>query len=198
MFSVLVRGALSALALVLAAGWAAPALACKCRPQTVEEAKGEATALFEGRVVEIADEAPTDGGPPPGKRVTLALVRVWKGLENEERVTLRTNESSASCGYAFAADSSYLVYAAGSLQDLQVSSCSRTRPMAEAAEDLGALGAGITPVKVAPQPLADAGSEDKPPAARRGGCAGTHAHASAGAWWLALPAVGFVRRRRKR
>src|SRR5687767_3065913 len=88
--------------------WAAPAHACKCRPLSVEEGKAEASAIFEGRVTKLADEAAGEGKPPPGKLVTLALVRTWKGLENEETITLRTSESSASCGYAFELNKSYL------------------------------------------------------------------------------------------
>jgi hypothetical protein len=184
--------------LVLGCVWSAPALACKCRPLSVEEGQSDASAIFEGRVTKLADEAPTAGGPPPGKLVTLALVRTWKGLENEETVTLRTSESSASCGYAFELSTSYLVYASGTPDALSVSSCSRTRPMSEASEDLAALGAGITPVKVEPVADAGAGTPAKPPRAKSGGCASSSGQKRASLAWLALPVVALAARRRLR
>src|SRR5918994_238197 len=95
------RASTLALTLLGSASWSSAALACKCRPVEVAEAKGEAQVIFEGRVSKISDEAPSEGGPPPGKQVTLAIVRTWKGVDNVETVTVRTNESSASCGYSF-------------------------------------------------------------------------------------------------
>lgn len=184
-----------AFALGLGFVWSAPAHACKCRPLSVDEAKSEASAIFEGRVTKLADEPATAGGPPPGKLVTLALVRTWKGLENEETITLRTSESSASCGFPFALDTSYLVYAQGTPDALSVTTCSRTKPMAEASEDLGALGAGITPVKV--EPAADAGAPAAPPKAKAGGCASSSGQKRASIGWLALPAALALRRRRR-
>lgn len=198
MMQKLVRDSAIALLIVGSGAWSSSALACKCRPVEVAEAKADAQLIFEGRVSKITDEAASEGGPPPGKQITLSIVRTWKGGENEETITLRTNESSASCGYGFALDTSYLVYAGGTPDAYDVSSCSRTRPMAEASEDLAALGAGITPVKV--EPVADAGASDagaKPPAVRQGGCAGGRGNASA-SLWLALPALGLVLTRRKR
>lgn len=198
MMQKLVRGSALAL-LVLGSGWSSAALACKCRPVEVAEAKADAQLIFEGRVSKIADEQPSEGGPPPGKQITLSIVRTWKGVENLETITLRTNESSASCGYTFALDTSYLVYAGGTPDAYSVSSCSRTRPMAEASEDLAALGAGVTPVKI--EPVVDAGASDagaKPPAVRQGGCAGGRGNASSALWLTALPAVGLALARRKR
>jgi hypothetical protein len=194
--------ALAAL-LLGATGWSSSALACKCRPFEVAEAKAEAQLVFEGRVSKIADETPSEGGPPAGKLITLEIVRTWKGVDNVETITLRTNESSASCGYTFALDTSYLVYAGGTPDAYSVSSCSRTRPMAEASEDLAALGAGITPVKI--DAAADAGTTSdagvatgKPPAVRQGGCAGGKGNASSALVMMSLPAVGLVLKRRKR
>jgi MYXO-CTERM domain-containing protein len=182
-------------ALTLALGlWNASAHACKCRPLSVDEAKADASAIFEGRVTKLADEAPAEGRPPAGKLVTLALVRTWKGLENEETITVRTSESSASCGYAFELNKSYLVYAQGTPDALSVSSCSRTRPMAETNEDLAALGAGITPVKV--EPVADAGKPAEPPKTKSGGCASSSTQKRASLAWLGLPVLALAARRR--
>jgi MYXO-CTERM domain-containing protein len=183
--------------------WSSPAAACKCKLPTVEEAKEGAVAIFEGRVTKVEDEAKVEGGPPPGKRITFALVRTWKGLEDQEVISLRTNESSASCGYTFEPNTSYLVYAGGEPGALSVTTCSRTRTMGDAAEDMGPLGAGITPVKV--EPVVDAGADagKEPPKKKGAGCATSHSASgsastsSALVWLLAAPALGFSWRRRR-
>lgn len=183
-------------ALTLALGlWNASAHACKCRPLSVDEGKADAIAIFEGRVTKLADEPPSEGRGA-GKLVTLALVRTWKGLENEETITVRTSDSSASCGFGFELEKSYLVYAHGAPDALLVTSCSRTRPMAEASEDLAALGAGITPVKV--EPVADAGAPATPPKTKTGGCASSQGQARASMGWMGLPMLTLAARRRTR
>jgi hypothetical protein len=192
------RLALAGLALSGAALWTSPAAACKCKFPTVEEGKEGAAAVFEGRVTKIEDAAKVEGGPPPGKRVTFALVRTWKALEDQEVITAHTSESSASCGYAFELDTSYLVYAGGEPGALSVSACSRTRKLSEATEDLAGLGAGITPVKV--EPAADAGAKP-PPKTKTAGCA-TSGSASAKTassmlLFMGAPALGLVARRRR-
>jgi hypothetical protein len=188
---------LALLTLAAAALWSAPALACKCRLQTVDEAKQDATAIFEGRVSAIVDEPKTEANMFPGKTVTIAIVRTWRGLENQEAVTLRTNESGASCGYGFQVGTSYLIYAVGEHDKLLVTSCSRTRLLSEANEDLAALGGGVTPVKV--EPMQDAGVTT-PPKTKSGGCASgkASANASASLWWFGTPALGFAARRRRK
>ena len=179
---------------------AAPAAACKCKFPTVEEGKEGAVAVFEGRVTKLEDEAKVEGGPPPSKRITFQLVRTWKTLEDQEQVTLRTNESSASCGYTFELGKSYLVYAGGEPGALSASSCSRTRPMSEASEDLGVLGAGITPVKV--EPVADAGATPPATKSKSTGCAtsgSAKASTSAAlALFMGAPSLGLAWRRRRR
>lgn len=126
-----------------------PAFACKCMVPTVEAARADAAALFEGRVLDVAKQ--TREGEMPRVRATLAVVRTWKGLDREERVEVLTNKDSAACGYEFEKDESYLVYAQRNDGVLHVSLCSRTRPMAEASEDLKVLGAGSTPVHIEPK-----------------------------------------------
>lgn len=183
-----------ALGLLLAATlalWTQPAAACKCKLASVEEAKETAVALFEGRVLEVIDVA--DAGPAGERRVTLSVVRTWRGLENTERVTVRTAGSSATCGYMFEPDHSYLVYAGGNEHELWVSGCSRTRPMEDAAEDLAALGGGVTPVKVEPQPDASTKTFTK---TRSAGCASSTGQASA-SLLFGLPALGLILRRRR-
>lgn len=187
--------------LLMAAAFSAPsaAHACKCMFPEVAPAREGATAVFEGRVTAIADE-PVEGDVGIGKkRVTLALVRTWKGLENKESVVVSTSASSASCGYMFEPNASYLVYADGTEDALEVSGCSRTRPMSDAADDLAVLGGGITPVEVknAPAPTTPPVPATAP---KSGGCGSVSGSASAGASLLFFPATGLLlgaRRKRR-
>lgn len=189
-----------------------PALACKCAPHSVAQALSQADAVFEGRVVTIEDV--NAGGEPAQvkKRVTLSIVRVWKDLEDVETVTVTTHAESAACGYHFELEKSYLVYANRTDQVLSVHSCTRTRPMADASEDLSQLGGGVTPVRITPPapatPAVDAGalSREQSPAAettkppKRGGCAiSTSRVGQSGLIALALVALAlFVRPRIRR
>src|SRR5690242_478124 len=113
-----------------------PAAACKCAPLTPVQAKEAATAVFEGHVVEVTE---VPGPPGPQRTVRLKVVRAWKGVTAEELV-ITTPAESAACGVELAKDQSYLVYASQQDDTLRVHSCSRTRPLAEAEEDLNVLG----------------------------------------------------------
>lgn len=189
---------------------ATPALACKCALPSFEAAREDASALFEGRVTAIEQQGDDPGSVTGKQRVTLAVVRTWKSLDRVERVEVFTNGSSAACGYMFAKDASYLVYAREDEGKLWVSLCSRTRPLSDATEDLTLLGAGSTPVHIE---QSDAGSEpkgrsgaDAPPTGQRkepeergskaksGGCATKPATAFDGSA-LMLALLALVRRR---
>lgn len=172
--------------------------ACKCALPSVEAAKGQATAVFEGRVRAIATTKAADGAGDDTHVVTLAIVRTWKGVENDELIDVRTSGSTASCGIAFEKDVSYLVYAANGAQGLEAGSCGRTRALADAAEDLAALGAGVTPVHVKPAPKAKGDSAKKPPAVKHSGCGTTSATGQMSAsLWLLAPCVALFARRRR-
>jgi hypothetical protein len=144
-------------------------MACSCSVLTPTDAYEQADAVFEGRVVEVRAPAADAGGHGASRSVRLQVVRAWKGIAGEQ-VEVATAVGSTACGYDFVAEQSYFVYAANRDGKLAVSLCSRTRPMAEAGDDLRRLGMGATPV----DPLAD--SEPKKPAEprqspARGGCA---------------------------
>jgi hypothetical protein len=176
----------------------------------LEAAREDASALFEGRVLAIDDIAGASAATNGAKKVTLAVVRTWKGLDDEEQVEIYTNGSTAACGYPFAKDASYLVFTRTHEGRVTVSHCGRTKPIADAGEDLAKLGAGATPVKVLPKApdvksapasaveVAPATTPDgagtpsasPPPPTKRGCGAGTHALLP----WLALP---FARRRKR-
>lgn len=119
-----------------------PAYACSCMmAPPPQEALGQSQTVFAGTV----------SGVQPGKDgvlVTFDVDQFWKGPDGPQ-LTLHTPASSASCGYEFVPGEEYLVY--GFAQDGQLSTglCTRTAPLANAADDLAALGAG-TPVSAAP------------------------------------------------
>jgi len=179
--------------------WTAPALACKCMPQSPADSLAQAVAVFEGQVVELRDGEPEKGGPAADRAVKLAVVRAWKGVESET-VDLLTPSDGAACGYNFTRGASYLVYASADSSGLRVVSCSRTRPISEAGEDLRLLGMGATPVDPR-MPSADAGA-DKPKAPpARGGCASCAVQADrpagAGGLLLAVAVIGLGARLRR-
>jgi len=157
----------------------APAQACSCLQSTLPDAYAAAVAVFEGHVLEVQSVEPT-ASQPGYRNVRMQVVRSWKGTESEE-VVVTTPTDSAGCGYAFSAEQSYLVYAGGQGGGLQVTLCSRTQPIAQAAEDLKTLGMGATPVdpkkQESPGVVAKPAAPDEPPA--RGGCAGCSLGAAA-------------------
>ena len=128
----------------------------------------QAGSVFEGRVTAI--DAP-EGGPVI---VTLGVVRAWKRADVESFI-VRTQAQGAACGYGFESGQSYLVYTHQTDEGEEwVSLCSRTRPVEDeqAAADIDAMGAGVTPVdptggqeEPPPEPA------EVPPIEERGGCA---------------------------
>jgi hypothetical protein len=189
-----------------------PAYACKCMFPPVETAREDATAVFEGRVLTIEPSASANEVNEE-RQVTLTIVRTWKGLDKEEHVTVYTNGSSAACGYTFAKDVSYLIYARSSDdQKLHVSSCSRTKSLADSAEDLAFLGAGSTPVHVEPKaitattiqadaslPAPIAATATPTVAPKKKGCSIAQGDepTRTEAWLLGIPALALLLRRRK-
>lgn len=94
-------------------------------------------AVFVGTVKTISEvEAPPDPMPFRRRLVTFTVERALRGLEGTS-VGVTTGMGGGDCGYAFKAGERYLVYAYKA-QDGQLHTgiCSRTRPTAEAADDL--------------------------------------------------------------
>ena len=180
--------------IALAAAWLAPspAAACKCMLVPPSEAAAQASAVFEGRVVEIKDVP----GDMPRRSATLRVVRAWKGMKSE-RAVVTTASESAACGIAFALDQNYLVYASDQDGALSATSCSRTRVIAEAEEDFKALGMGWTPVDPKTEDSAKPAPKPEP---GKGGCAicslGARRTRMPEALWL-LPALLFATCRRR-
>lgn len=119
---------------------ARPASACSCMaPAPPETAAAEADAVFAGEVTELSER---------GRATHVARVAVTEVFTGEvgEEVEVHTPPDSAACGYAFEVGREELVYAV--LDDdgrLQTNLCDRTAPVAEADDDLAALGDGSEP-----------------------------------------------------
>ena len=143
-------GALAAWAIWALGGaviFPAQARACSCVQMSPADALAASVAVFEAKVTAIAPGPAPPAFQARSLRVTLRVTRGWKGLDQEEVLTVHTAGNGALCGYAFEVGQSYLVYAHGELADLTVSLCSRTRPMADAEQDLKELGLGVVPVQ---------------------------------------------------
>ena len=119
--------------------------ACSCAsPGPPEAEMARSTAVFAGKVTEIAARDWLVISSTDPVKVTFQVSEVWKGPVRTT-LTARTARSDISCGYAFTVGDEYLVYANGSEMDLELFLCSRTAPLATAVSDLIVLGAGVIP-----------------------------------------------------
>jgi hypothetical protein len=115
--------------------------ACTCAYPTFEEEMKKAHAVFIGKVVQMSQES--EGI----LRVDLVTRKKWKG-QVAEKVTIHTPDDSAACGYPFQKQVEYLIFARndsseekqpGEHRALEVSLCSLTKPVSDAAHELGKL-----------------------------------------------------------
>lgn len=127
--------------------------ACDCdKSKSFDEHLSEASAVFLGRVTRMhfenwpLDIASADVPPDEPLTVEFSVRTVWKG-EVSESMRLTTTRS-VGCGYPFDKHVDYVVYANGQEGALEVRACSRTKPEAEAQQDLDALGEGYAPKPV--------------------------------------------------
>lgn len=103
---------------------------CSCmRPEEPAAAREGATAVFLGTVVrDSVVTVTTSGDPYPTHRVvTLAVHAAWKGPA-ADTVHLATGLGGGDCGYGFAQDGRYLVFAYGDAERLSTGICTLTRP----------------------------------------------------------------------
>ena len=107
----------------------ATADACSCAgPGSVCAAVGRADTVFVGRVVSVGAS---------GGQVDLAVVEPLRGVQDWQ---VRINNGPGNCAYGFTAGESYLVYTYRTPDgQMWTSMCTRTRPVAAAAEDLAYL-----------------------------------------------------------
>ncbi|MFO7536714.1 MAG: hypothetical protein R6X32_01490 [Chloroflexota bacterium] len=130
------------------AGSPAPVFACSCAPPPPPaEALEQATAVFAGTVTNIDIPGGTIISTADPVAITFQVETVWKGPV-EPTLLVTTARDSASCGYHFDLNQSYLVYAYGSERSLETNLCSRTTRLSPILEDLVVLGEGTTPPAV--------------------------------------------------
>jgi hypothetical protein len=124
------------LSLILLTALSIEALACRCLPpKPPAEAMEKSLGVFAGKVTATKVN---------GQQLiaTVSVSQSWKG-EPAREVTVRTASSSAACGIAFKADTEYLFYCTGEKEGVwATNSCTRTRGLKGAKEDLEALGPG--------------------------------------------------------
>lgn len=118
-------------------------LACTCAPaRSAAQELERATAVFSGQVVEIRRHRQAED-IFAGVEVVFRVERVWKGVESRTVSVFTSSYPSATCGYSFRKNRTYLVYAHGNAEGrLLTSICSRTRRLRDARADLEELGAG--------------------------------------------------------
>ncbi|WOV88525.1 hypothetical protein QWT69_05265 [Sporosarcina oncorhynchi] len=120
------------------------AAACSCvMPPPPEQALNDATAVFSGEVIDISDNVKVINGY--GKTIRFKVDESWKGIDNGE-VAINTGHGGGDCGFQFEVGQSYLVYAVKSdmyaPNTLSTTICNRTVQLANANDDLTALGEG--------------------------------------------------------
>jgi len=134
--------------------WFAPP-PCDCSPSGYPEQElAESAAVFTGRVTDIHVVDSTlikEEIISSSERivVTFAVDTVWKG-PNKKILTVETGATRKTCGYTFVIGESYLVYTffqigGSDSTTLLTSQCTRTRLIADAAEDIEELN---TPPRV--------------------------------------------------
>ncbi|HEU0143849.1 MAG TPA: hypothetical protein VFQ47_03600 [Nitrososphaera sp.] len=135
------------------------ALGCACiRINNVDEEFAKAAVVFSGKAVseEYASVVNEEPFFEP-KEIQVRVIRFevehwWKGGTTKQ-VILRTDFAkdaegrtyNSTCNYHFQIGEQYLVYAFGSLEKLKTHSCSRTRKLERAENDLKELGPGSEP-----------------------------------------------------
>ena len=115
-----------------------PAYGCSCAPpESVLVERDRATAVFTGTVRQMT---PIYGG----YEVEFSVFDQWKG-DVTNTIRIKTTGQGASCGYAFQAGETYLVYAANNFypiwddNDLIANICGRTTLLSNADADIAEL-----------------------------------------------------------
>ena len=119
--------------------------ACSCiSPAPPKESLEESTAVFVGKVIDIDVPSGIVVSNVVSVNVTFEVSKIWKGHDYKNLV-LTTARGGASCGYPFKENEVYIVYAYGEEGILSTHTCSRTRLLSSAQDDLQELGAGNLP-----------------------------------------------------
>lgn len=126
------------------------AYACSCiQPLSPDEELPNYDIVFSGTVREIEREnhLTNDDFSSDSFYVTFDVDKKWKGF-NADNLIIKTPDSSTACGFPFAKNQEYIVYATHSeefpFELLDVDMCSRTGLLSEAFEELDELGPGVS------------------------------------------------------
>jgi hypothetical protein len=120
--------------LLIASSLISMTMSCSCiMPLPVQESFANTDVVFLGSVIGIKTvEFQTT--------VTFMVHKTYKGLgKKTDQVVVNTGSDSAMCGYYFELNKSYLVYASKYDKTINVSLCSRTSLLTDAARDLKVL-----------------------------------------------------------
>ena len=139
-------GQLLVLAVAFLVITARPSDACSCVGQVaVCEAFWKTPLVFEGEVLSIEPVANSRGEEyPPERRVRFSVGKAHRG-DVAETAEVMTGAGGGDCGYNFKQGGRYLVYANFYAGRLTTGICSRTRLLADAAEDIEYLKSAFTP-----------------------------------------------------
>jgi hypothetical protein len=109
--------------------------ACFCGPGAPCEDAGKAAAVFVGTVVAIDKRKVDSRDDPYSFEVRISVEQAFRGIVESEVVLL---SGQSSCDINFKQGQQYVVYARKSsiANRLTTNQCTRTRPLAEASEDL--------------------------------------------------------------
>jgi hypothetical protein len=121
--------ALAALLVALSgiAATASPCWACSCAADTPEGYAKRADVVFTGIVRHVGGGDPDDGTQGDDSlKVRFRVKKVYKG-KAKRASTVRTNESSAACGYGFSEGKRYTVFAQKKHGKLSTNLCSGTK-----------------------------------------------------------------------
>lgn len=155
--------------------------ACSCiMPGTPQEEITRSDAVFSGKVTQLTPVTNQDG--IGSIKVSFEVGQVWKGQIPQE-LLVETSDSSASCGYSFESGKEYLVYAYSNEGQLSVGLCSRTALLADAQQDITALGQSTAP-SAAPEasPVAAPAAQSNQTLLLVGGLVAIAAVAAIGGW----------------
>lgn len=126
-------------------GWlgltSSPVQACSCFPVGPPcQAYGSASAVFAGTAVSMRRVGPGEGEAEHRQRLfKFSVDQAYLGVAGTE-IEVHTGSGGGDCGYDFTIGERYLVYANVYNNKLATGICTRTKPFAQANEDLGFLG----------------------------------------------------------
>lgn len=115
------------------------AVACSCAPPPAPKiALEKSAAVFVGKVTSVEKSQFSS-------KFQFSVSKKWKGIEGNT-ASIVTASDSAACGINFDENRDYLIYAFKSEGDdqLRTNLCTRTKRVADAADDLAELGAPVT------------------------------------------------------